>query len=353
MLLSSWKVGVCVLLAAGAALAGAALQPPTQAKDPAPPAPVRADDKKSTPAEKEAAWLEGEWKVADVEAAGKSIFADDDLADARIIFKDGKAEVKGFEVLFVRDFSFTIDPTKRPKEIDVKFLAGDREGDTFHGIYVTLKDELRICLRLEQTKLGRPKGFSTVSGAGLYTFFLRPVKEKGPPPVPPAKPQKPPATRPTDHLSARISVRESKAEPRVFSPMLEVENASLAEEQVQFTPANLKLEVTDADGKPVPESHLDREGKGQLPGRGVIPAGGYVGFPTYRGGVSRPKDATLFATDSQHWSLKPGKYTAKGSVTLGLLRSPRLAYPVVRDESELPEQLKLELKPVTFEIPAK
>jgi RNA polymerase sigma factor (sigma-70 family) len=46
MLLSCWKLGLCVLLAAGAALAGAALQPRTQAQAPAPPAVVPAADKK-------------------------------------------------------------------------------------------------------------------------------------------------------------------------------------------------------------------------------------------------------------------------------------------------------------------
>jgi uncharacterized protein (TIGR03067 family) len=288
-----------------------------------------------------------------VEAAGKSFFNGEDLSDARVTFKDGKAEVKGFEVLFVRDFAFTIDPTRRPKEIDVRMLAGERKDDTFRGIYVTLRNELRICLRLEHTKLRRPKGFVTNSGAGLYTFFLRPAKEKGPPPVQPApaKPQAPPVRR-TDHVSARLSVRESRTESRVFSPMLEVENASFAEEQVLFNPTKLKLELTDADGKPVPESHLGREGKARLPARGVIPAGGYVGFPTYRGGASRPKDAILFATELQHWVLKPGKYTVEGSVVMAR-QFPGVAFSPPGREEVVEQPLKLTLKPVTFVIRAK
>jgi uncharacterized protein (TIGR03067 family) len=134
------------------------------------------DDRKPTPAERDHKRLEGEWKVAFVEAAGQTAFPAGLPGTARIVFKDGTAEVKDVELLFLENFSFQLDPTRKPNEFDVTFSAGEMKGKTFAGIYVILENEVRICLRLEKTNLGRPKGFSTVSGAGLYTCFLRPVK---------------------------------------------------------------------------------------------------------------------------------------------------------------------------------
>jgi RNA polymerase sigma factor (sigma-70 family) len=219
MVLSPLKAALCVLsvLVVGAVLAGTAPQQESRAQDPvpapAPTVPLRADGKKPLPAEKqetfaeqEARWLAGEWKVAFIEAGGKNAFPDEDFTDARIVFKDGKAEVKGLKTVFIPNFSFKIDPMPSPKEIDVTFLDGDRKGDTFAGAYVTHRTEVRICLRLEHTKLGRPKGFSTVSGAGLYTFFLRPVDEKGPPPVKPVGAQFGAPAAPTAKVEPKFDV---------------------------------------------------------------------------------------------------------------------------------------------------
>jgi RNA polymerase sigma factor (sigma-70 family) len=190
MILGKFATGLWLIpaLAAGIVLAGTSGTPNvTRAEEPGKPAAVRpADDKakekEETPAEREAKWLSGEWRIAFVEAEGKTAFPEGLPDTARITFKDGKAEVTGgFKFLFVRNFAFKLDPTTNPKEIDVTFTEGPMADKMFEGIYVTLENEVRICLRLEHTKLGRPKGFSTVSGT-LYTFFLRPVDEKGPPP---------------------------------------------------------------------------------------------------------------------------------------------------------------------------
>ncbi|HXD86451.1 MAG TPA: sigma-70 family RNA polymerase sigma factor [Urbifossiella sp.] len=129
-------------------------------------------------ADRDARRLAGTWKVRHVETDGKPLFDRDELADARITFADGKAEVKGLKVLFVGDFSFKIDPTQTPTAIDVTLLDGAMNGKTFEGIYFVRGDEARICLRLEHPEHGRPKGFATVSGTTLYTFSLDRVTAK-------------------------------------------------------------------------------------------------------------------------------------------------------------------------------
>ncbi|HEX3315027.1 MAG TPA: TIGR03067 domain-containing protein [Gemmataceae bacterium] len=123
-------------------------------------------------ADRDARRLAGTWRVRRVETDGKPLFDRDDLANARITFADGKAEVKGLQVLFVGDFSFKIDPTQRPAAIDATMLDGAMNGKTFEGIYFVRGDEARICLRLEHPEHGRPKGFATISGTTLYTFSL-------------------------------------------------------------------------------------------------------------------------------------------------------------------------------------
>ena len=178
-------VVVLPLLALGAVFAGVGGQSrPTETEQPAkPPAAAAAQDKKETPAEREKKWLAGEWKVAFIEANGVDALSPFKIPDeARFTFEDDIASVKGFEIEFFKSFTFKLDPTRTPKQIDVTFTAGEMKGKTFEGCYVTMQNEVRMCLRLEKTNLGRPKGFSTVSGTGLYTFFLRPVKEKDPPP---------------------------------------------------------------------------------------------------------------------------------------------------------------------------
>jgi RNA polymerase sigma factor (sigma-70 family) len=200
-----WLVPALVV---GAALAVGAGQTRVAAEQPVAPLSTVASagdsrdesaPQEETPVAKEAKWLAGEWKVAFVEVAGRSAFANEDISDARFTFKDNKVEVKDFRLLSVTNFSFKLAPTSKPKEIDVTFLEGPWKGDTFVGVYVTLENEVRICLRLEKTNLGRPTGFSTVADAGLYTFFLRPVNEKQPPPrfaQPAPAPQKQPDAAP-------------------------------------------------------------------------------------------------------------------------------------------------------------
>ncbi|MDB5313572.1 MAG: sigE 25 [Gemmataceae bacterium] len=165
---------------------------------PASPAPAAARVEEKNPAERVAGQLTGEWIVTRVETNGKTIYSDEvrfemwlnrwqDEAPpaARIIFDGDRAEVKYLDVSFVRNFSFKLDPTPSPKEIDVTFLAGPMKGKSFAGIYIAREAEVRICLRLEQTERGRPRGFSTVGKAGLYTLILKPAtKSDGPGPAP-------------------------------------------------------------------------------------------------------------------------------------------------------------------------
>jgi hypothetical protein len=118
MILGKFATGLWLIpaLVAGVVLAGTSGRPAaTRADEPArPPAAARPaekdKEKEVTPAEREAKWLAGEWKLKHVETNNEALLTKDQLRDARIVFKRDRAEVKGFEVLFVRNFSFKLDP---------------------------------------------------------------------------------------------------------------------------------------------------------------------------------------------------------------------------------------------------
>jgi RNA polymerase sigma factor (sigma-70 family) len=366
-------------LVAGAVLAGAAGQSRIAAEQPAVPSsaisPV-GDTKaepapnEETPAEKELKWLAGEWKVAFVEVAGMSAFPNADISDARITFKDGKAEVKDFRLLSFGNFSLKLDPTSQPKEIDVTFLEGPWKGDTFVGVYVTMRNEVRICLRLEKTNLGRPRGFSTVADAGLYTFFLRPVDEKGPPPFPPKPPPPPPVNpnpRPVEpapaappagvlkQLSARLVIPEGALGkwPVVLAPVVQIGNPTAGEVELQFDPKDVEITVADAAGKAVPAGKASPGGPKTA--RGLIPPGGHVGFPTHGGAIEMDESFNALVVGDRMWVLDRGKYAVKGSVTVTItFPVPQLERGAREAPARLPAvRVKLELKPMTVEIPAK
>jgi len=169
---------LCLLpaLVAGAVLAAA----PAPGGPPPAPAAAPADDRKDAAAGRDAEPLDGTWSVRHVETGGKPLFDRDALADARVTFDGNRATVRGLRVPFVSDFTFKLDPARTPGAIDVTFLAGQKEGKTFDGVYIVRGDEARICLRLEHPERGRPRGFVTGGGTTLYTFILD--RAKGPAP---------------------------------------------------------------------------------------------------------------------------------------------------------------------------
>jgi uncharacterized protein (TIGR03067 family) len=313
-----------------------------------------ADD---TPAGKEAKWLAGAWRVRHVETHGEALLTAEELAKARITFRGDRAELKGFRVTFVRDFSFKLDPTKQPKQIDVTFLDGPRKGETFEGIYVVRQSEMRICLRLADPESGRPKGFVTNGGKTLYTFILEPIEEKSPPPVAPPRAKDPPPAKVADRLEARTILKDlgKAAGPQVLAPVVEVENQSTHEYELLFDPKDVEWRLADRAGKVV----TPRPGPAAPAARGLIPAGGYVGFPTHRGGVLQDERTDVFVASGRVWMLAPGKYTVQGTATVTVV-SP---VPNLADESRAPvrepeapagrlpaRKVKLDLKPVTFEV---
>ena len=71
---------------------------------------------------------------------------------------------KGNEVLF--DSTYTADPSKSPKEINMIGTEGDLAGKTAEGIYSLEGDTLRICHTMPGKP--RPTSFDSPTGSGIY-----------------------------------------------------------------------------------------------------------------------------------------------------------------------------------------
>ena len=131
---------------------------------------LRADDEaKEKAIKKDRKLYEGTWRVVSATVDGNELSEEDakkitvvNTADGGwTILVDGKEISKG---------TSEIDPSKKPKTIDVKTTEGGGAGQTSLGIYEVEKDTRKVCLAKPDGE--RPTEFVSKSGSGviLATF---------------------------------------------------------------------------------------------------------------------------------------------------------------------------------------
>ena len=81
--------------------------------------------------------IEGTWTVVSIEPTAKT---KEDLARMKIMIKDGSIIIKDGDVL-VEKQTFKLDPSKKPKQIDIK-----AEDERLPGIYELDGDNLKLCV---------------------------------------------------------------------------------------------------------------------------------------------------------------------------------------------------------------
>lgn len=121
--------------------------------------PAVADDK-AVKAEQDK--LKGTWEVVAAEEGGQPV---DRIKGDKIAFDGDKITVKRSRDNKSEEASFVIDPTKKPKTIDIKTPGGE----TLEGVYELTKDDLKICFN----RGGRPQELSAKAGTTNVLVTLK------------------------------------------------------------------------------------------------------------------------------------------------------------------------------------
>jgi uncharacterized protein (TIGR03067 family) len=110
--------------------------------------------------------LEGTWVLTAGEEDGKMLPAED-LKDARLTVEGNKHAVKAGDTTYRG--THKLNPTKKPKTIDIADTEGPFKGRSVLGIYDLDGDTFKICYALPGK--GRPKDFSAKEGTG-YRYHV-------------------------------------------------------------------------------------------------------------------------------------------------------------------------------------
>ena len=107
--------------------------------------------------------LQGTWLPATAELAGK-MFPDEIRKTIKLVVKDDKYTVTVGRA--VDQGTVKLNPSAKPKELDITGTDGPNKGKTILAIYERDGDTLRICYDLSGK--GRPAEFKTQEGTQLF-----------------------------------------------------------------------------------------------------------------------------------------------------------------------------------------
>lgn len=115
--------------------------------------------------------LEGIWNLVYFERDGKEVKLQ---SETQSIFTGDKFVVKrGDEV--IAGGTFKLDPSKKPKTLDVTYSEGPDKGKSFKSIYQLEGDILKFC-RAGSPDQGRPTDFRTKPDNGQFVSGYKKAK---------------------------------------------------------------------------------------------------------------------------------------------------------------------------------
>ena len=123
---------------------------------------------------KELQAFKGTWRLSSKEEDGKK-FSKEEIKDI-IGTGDGLGKFsvrRGDKV--IGEATVKLDPTKKPKRIDVSFTKGQHKGQTLLGIYEIDSDAFRVCVARPGDE--RPAEFSAKAGSSCTLFVYKRVKK--------------------------------------------------------------------------------------------------------------------------------------------------------------------------------
>jgi uncharacterized protein (TIGR03067 family) len=122
--------------------------------------------------QKEREALQGTWQVVGLEAAGRAMPAYTYrgltvvIAGDRITFRTRGGSRK--------EATFKLDPSARPRAIDLTFVGGKHKGKARRGVYALEGDTLRLCTDAPGRE--RPTALATRAGTAQALLTLRRAK---------------------------------------------------------------------------------------------------------------------------------------------------------------------------------
>ena len=117
---------------------------------------------------------EGTWQVVSLEVDGKKTAEEDAKKITVVNERDGKWAIE-VEGKVVARGTREIDPTKKPKTVDLTVTEGDNKGQTALGVYEFKDDTRKVCLAPAGKE--RPTEFSSKAGSGHILALLKRVKK--------------------------------------------------------------------------------------------------------------------------------------------------------------------------------
>jgi uncharacterized protein (TIGR03067 family) len=129
-------------------------------------------EEKKDDAKKDQETLQGTWKVVASETGGKD--QTEEFKDHLLVFEGDTFALKKGDEIGVKG-TFKLDPSEKPRAIDVTITEDGREGDkgkVLHGIYELDKGTLKWCTA-EPGGTDRPKEFSTKEGINYMLVTLK------------------------------------------------------------------------------------------------------------------------------------------------------------------------------------
>ena len=117
---------------------------------------------------------EGTWQVVSLEVNGNKSAEEDAKKITVINDADGKWAIEVEGKVIARGTS-EIDPTKKPRTVDLMVTEGDGKGQTALGIYEFGEDSRKVCLA--PAGKARPAEFSSTAANGHVLAVLKRMKK--------------------------------------------------------------------------------------------------------------------------------------------------------------------------------
>jgi uncharacterized protein (TIGR03067 family) len=122
-----------------------------------------AGDAKEEAVKKDLQAFQGAWRLIPREVDGRTIREDEFKGVILTHDGAGRFSVRRGDAVIV-EATVTLDPTKKPRAIDVTFTGGENKGKTVLGIYEIEGDTFRVCHARPGGE--RPTAFSAKAGSG-------------------------------------------------------------------------------------------------------------------------------------------------------------------------------------------